>query len=147
MSSVKDLQLCPPLDHIITCNKPSTPSTPHPLPPLSISRYNPWWPICQTPKPQNAEQTRLEETGHYGASLNGLTDHLHRRCVCSGPTQAHYSTAIFTQIRNYLSSRRMIVADEQCTCHWRGKVCVWVCVCKWPSHLQLTIQAWCCNMK
>lgn len=50
--------------------------------------YNPWWPICQTPKPQNTEQTSLEEAGHYGASLNGPTDHLHR-CVCSGPTRAN----------------------------------------------------------
>lgn len=109
--------------HTVTGSTPSQPLPPtlNPLPPLFISRYNPWWPICQTSKPQN-QANKAKRNWPLWASLNGLTDHWHRRCVCSGPTQTHYSTANFTQIRNYLC---LIVPDEQCTCLWRGQVGVW----------------------
>lgn len=107
--------------HIITCNKPRPCLAPPP--PSSLAGIIPQWPICQTPKPQNIEQTRPERTGcseWADRSLKCAACLLRPRTV----TQCCCSVAIFTRIRNCLSFRRMTAAEEKCTCHQRTGVCV-----------------------
>lgn len=123
-----------PVSDLLVINnlQPSTLSlAPHPLQPLFVSMNNPQWPICQTPKLQNAEQTRLEGAGHYGASLNRSTDHSHR-CVCSGSAQANN---IATTALLFSHTHKMLFELQENDCSWwavhlflveRTGVCVWV---------------------